>query len=175
MTPLEPTVIWQSKSWRLLTEELATAGGERLTRGYIDHPGSVVLIPLQGDNVVMLAQYRLALHTTILELPAGTRGWEEDWLECAQRELREETGLRAAQFIPLGAVWAAPGLSNEAMRLYLALDLTPDPLPQDADEEIEIRPISLTDLVSQALDGRLADAKSVIAILRAAAYLGYNL
>lgn len=175
MTSSEPTVVWQSKSWRLLTEELSTAGGERLTRGYIDHPGSVVLAPVQDDKVLMLAQYRLALHTTILELPAGTRGWDEAWLACAQRELREETGLRAARFIPLGAVWAAPGLSNEEMRLYLALDLTPDPLPQDADEMIEVRPIPLAQLVPQALDGRLTDAKSVVAILRVAAYLGYPL
>ena len=172
MTRTEQNVIWQSKSsWRLVTEEVAVAAGPPLTRGYIDHPGSVVLAPVQAGAVIMLAQYRLALKQSILELPAGTRGWDEDWLVCAQRELREETGLRAQQFVPLGAIWAAPGLSNEEMRLFLALGLTVDPLPMDVDEVIEIRPIPLDTLVRQALNGELADAKSAIAILRAAAFL----
>ena len=151
--------------------ELSLPDGSILEKGIIDHPGSVVVVPMQGEQVLMLRQYRLSLDETILELPAGTRESEEEWLVCAQRELREETGYRAETWIPLGRVWPAPGITNEEMAIYLASDLSPAPLPADVDEEIEVQSFRLKELVGMSLDGRLRDAKSVIALLRAAAYL----
>lgn len=166
----QSNVVWAGASWRLVVEEATLPDGSRRPRGQVDHPGSVVMIPMQGDEVLMVVQYRPAVQDTLLELPAGTRGWDEPWLTCAQRELREETGYRAAGWVALGSVWAAPGLSNEQMRLYLAWGLTPDPLPMDVDEQISLRPMPLALLEEMALDGRLEDAKSVVGILRAAAY-----
>ena len=96
---------------------------------------------------------------------------DEAWLLCAQRELQEETGYRAATFVSLGEVWAAPGLTNERMAFFLASGLTADPLPMDVDEEIAVEAWPLSDLVAMALDGRLEDAKSVVAILRTARHL----
>jgi ADP-ribose pyrophosphatase len=129
-------------------------------------------VPIQADQVLMLRQYRLALGETILELPAGTRHDDESWLDCAQRELREETGFRAGQLISLGEVWPAPGVTNELMAVYLAADLTPGPLAADADEQIEVQPLPMATLLPMALNGQLQDAKSVVGILRAAAHLG---
>jgi ADP-ribose pyrophosphatase len=151
--------------------ELSTPDGTILEKGIIEHPGSVVVVPVQGEEVLILRQYRLSLKETILELPAGTRESGEEWLACAQRELREETGYRAENWIPLGHVWPAPGITNEEMAIYLASDLSPAPLPADADEEIEVEKLPLRILANMALDGRLKDAKSVVALLRAAAYL----
>jgi ADP-ribose pyrophosphatase len=145
--------------------------GVIVERGYIEHPGAVVLVPLLGDKVLMLRQYRWTVDETVLELPAGTRGWDEEWLVCAQRELREETGYRAEQFISLGEVWAAPGVSDERMALFLATGLTPAPLAADFDEVIKVEPVALEELVVMALDGRLEDAKSVVGVLRAAEYV----
>ncbi len=167
-------VVWAGASWRLIVEEAILPDGSRRPRGKVDHPGSVVMIALHGDEVLMVAQYRPALQLEILELPAGTRGWDEPWLACAQRELREETGYRASRWVSLGRIWAAPGLSNEQIQLYLAWELTPDPLPMDVDEQIVLRPMPLARLEEMALDGRLEDAKSVVGILRAAAYWRHN-
>jgi ADP-ribose pyrophosphatase len=168
----ESQIAWQSDSWRLHIHTIPLADGRIIEKGTIEHPGAVVLVPLRdtdnGPEVVMLRQYRLALDESILELPAGTRGWEEEWLACAQRELREETGLRAEHFQPLGACWPAPGLSNEIMTIFLATGLQSDPLPQDGDEIIELQSFLLDDLVNMALNGELRDAKSVVGILRAA-------
>ncbi len=168
-------IVWQGKSWSLRINPQTFANGVVVERAFIGHPGAVVLVPLvetaHGYEILILRQYRHALRQTILELPAGTRGWDEDWLICAQRELQEETGFRAARFEPLGQFWPAPGVSNELMSLYLARDLTPDPLPQDIDEEIEVVSIPLAELVEMAQNGRLQDAKSVVGILRTAAVL----
>ena len=164
-------LIWQGRSWQLNFVQATLPDGRLIEDGVVDHPGSVVIVPLEGENVLMLQQYRLALDENILELPAGTRDTGEDWLECAKRELREETGHRAETWTGLGRLWPAPGLSNELMAVYLASDLTPDPLPADVDEVIELRPAPLEELVEMARDGRLQDAKSAVGILRAAAFL----
>ena len=176
-------IVWQGK-WRLRVDSFRLADGQLYERGFIDHPGAVVVVPLlpgddgdgaHGPQVLMLRQYRPALERTILELPAGTRETGEPWLECAQRELREETGHRAATFTPLGEVWAAPGLTNERMAVCLAEGLSGDPLPMDADEEIAVEPWPLAELAAMAIDGRLDDAKSVVGILRAARHVASRL
>lgn len=172
--PPASRIVWQGASWRLRAEALPLPDGSTLERAFIEHPGAVVLVPLTTavtPTILMLKQYRRALDQTILELPAGTRGWDEAWLACAQRELREETGYRAETFTDLGRVWPAPGVSSEEMALYLATNLTPDPLPQDVDEEIVVEPVLLSDLVEMAFDGRLQDAKSVVGILRTARWM----
>lgn len=163
---------WQDRQWQLRIARVRLPDGSERERGVIDHPGSVVIVPMADDRVLMLRQYRLALEETILELPAGTRDWQETWEMCAQRELREETGFRAGSWTSLGQVWPAPGITNERMALYLATDLTEDPLPADADEEIQVAPYPLEELVGMAIDGRLQDAKSIVGLLRAAVYLG---
>jgi ADP-ribose pyrophosphatase len=196
MAALHSRVVWED-SWRLRVDTVQLPNGRTIERAAVEHPGSVVLVPLLehsklasalspqpssftlqpssfDPHVLMLRQYRFTLQQSILELPAGTRDWEEPWLECAQRELREETGYRAAEFIPLGHVWPAPGITGEEMAIFLALGLTADPLPADEDEEIVLEVLALTELVEMAVDGRLQDAKSAVAILRTAAYLSGN-
>jgi 8-oxo-dGTP pyrophosphatase MutT (NUDIX family) len=188
-------IAWEGSSWRLRVNTLTTSDGVQLQKGHIEHPGAVCWYrwwkrPVStgstnavstgstkgtgSPQILMLRQYRLSLDETILELPAGTKGWQEDWLDCAQRELREETGYRAENLRLLGEIWPAPGVSNELMHIYLATGLQPDPLPGDADEEIELQPMALDELVNMAQNGRLRDAKSIIGILWAAAHLPRN-
>ncbi|MFZ1400616.1 MAG: NUDIX hydrolase [Candidatus Promineifilaceae bacterium] len=171
--------LWQQEdSWRLRLDTLQLPNGRTLQKAAVEHPGAVVLVPLQhtapGPQILMLRQYRHVLGQTILELPAGTRGWQEDWLACAQRELREETGHRAETFTPLGQIWPAPGISDELMQLYLAEDLSPAPLPGDEDEQIELTPMPLAELVEMCWNGRLQDAKSIVGILRTAHLLTHS-
>jgi ADP-ribose pyrophosphatase len=169
-------IAWEGSSWRLRVDTLTAPDGMELDKGFIEHPGAVVLIPVRetqavSPEVLMISQYRRAIDETILELPAGTREWNEDWLVCAQRELREETGFRADKIILIGEFWPSPGLSNELMRLCLATGLHPDPLPGDVDEEIEVRPMPLDKLVDMAKNGQILDAKSIVGLLKVAEYL----
>ena len=137
----------------------------------MDHPGSVVMIPVLDENIVMIRQYRWALDEVILELPAGTRDWNEDVLLCAQRELREETGYRAERLTSLGEIWPAPGFTNERLHFFLAEGLTPDPLPGDFDEDITLAPLPLQDLQGMINNGELNDGKSIIGLERAIRHL----
>lgn len=169
--PHQSRLQWVGPTWRLRVYEVTQRDGSVVEKGFIEHPGAVVIVPLlETGEVLMLRQARASLQETILELPAGTRGWQEPWLECAQRELREETGYRARTFKALGEVWPAPGYSDEVLRYYVARDLTRDPLPADVDEEIAVEPMALDSLIAMALDGRLRDAKSVVGVLRLAAW-----
>lgn len=166
-------VVWDNGSWSLRTAELRLPDGTVRHQAYVDHPGAVVLVPLLDDGrVLMIEQFRLPFEREMLELPAGTRHDGESWLRCAQRELREETGYRAAQLIALGDVLPVLSYSNERLRVFLAQTLTPDPLPQDDDEQIALRPMPLPQLVAMALNGELEDAKSIAGVLRASHHLG---
>jgi ADP-ribose pyrophosphatase len=164
-------VVYDGK-WRVRVDTLDLGPAGLVEKAYLQHPGAVVLVPLletpDGPAVVMLRQYRHALQQTILELPAGTREPDEPWESCAQRELREETGYAADELLSLGEMWAAPGVSDERMALFLARGLRRAPLPADVDEQIVTEPRLLTELVTLALDGTLDDAKSVVGVLRAA-------
>lgn len=165
-------IAWQGRSWRLRVLRYEQADGSFKERGVIDHPGSVVMVPMEEETVLILRQYRIALEDTILELPAGTRREGEGWLACARRELREETGYGAASWVDLGKVWPVPGISNELMGVYLARQLSPAPLEADGDEEIEVVSYPFDELLTMALNGELKDAKSVVSLVRTASYLG---
>lgn len=168
-------VAWEGDAWRLRVDTLIAPDGMAFDKGFIEHPGAVVLIPVRETDtsleVIMIRQYRRAIDEYLLELPAGTREWDEDWLVCAQRELREETGYRADKIILIGEFWPSPGLSNELMRLCLATGLHLDPLPGDVDEEITVQPMLLEKLVDMAKSGQILDAKSIVGLLKAADYL----
>lgn len=174
--PQNKYTAWQGSSWRLDVQEYQTTTGKKVEKGQIIHPGSVLLIPLrQGQSeleLLLIRQYRPSLGQFILELPAGGKDHaDEAWLTCAQRELQEETGFRAEHFFPLGEIWLAPGLTNERMQMFIATHLTPSPLPQDLDEQIELAPMPFSQALHWAETGQFTDAKTVVGIWRTAVYL----
>jgi ADP-ribose pyrophosphatase len=161
-------------------DEIVTPDGRRSQRDVVGHPGAVAIVALDPeDRVLMVRQFRLAAGRTLLEIPAGTLdraadGSLEDPDLAARRELEEETGFRAATWEHLGAFWTAPGFATELMHLYLARDLSPadgDRLGPDEDERLELGHVPWRDAVAMAEDGRLADAKSIVGLLRLARIL----
>jgi ADP-ribose pyrophosphatase len=133
------------------------------------------VVPVIGDDVLMVRQYRTAVGAVVLELPAGTLdllpdGSLEDPSTAAPRELREETGHRASTWRSLGRFWTAPGFTNELMHLYLATDLEPldDYSGPDEDEYLDVVRMPWRDAVELAVDGRIEDAKSLVGLLHMA-------
>ena len=157
--------IYQNKVFALREVEDATG-----RRAYLDHPGSVGIVPLlerDGQTyVVLVRQTRFALGQRLLEIPAGTRDPGEDAETTARRELPEEVGYACGRLDPLGGFYLAPGYSNEYMRLYVARDLRPQQADADTDEvDLEAELVPLTDAVATARAGGYHDAKTTLALL----------
>ena len=126
------------------------------------------------QRVFCLRQYRHAARTRFVELPAGLCDVEgEDPLEVARRELREEAGLEAAEWVDLASTYSSPGISSEIMHFYLARELTPadhgDFVAEHEEADMETLWVDFADLHAAVLDGRLRDAPTALAVLLVAA------
>jgi ADP-ribose pyrophosphatase len=155
----------ETEKWNYVRQTLRTATGRIIERDFLDHPGSVVIIPrLDDGRLVMERNYRHALDRSFLELPAGTGVPREPPLMTAQRELTEETGYFAERWTELFELYPALGLSNERMLVYLAEGLSPGPARHEIDEEITVELIPLDDVVRMTFDGSITDGKTLAAI-----------
>jgi ADP-ribose pyrophosphatase len=134
----------------------------------VNHPGAVVIIPqLEDGRLVLIDQYRFAVGETLLEFPAGTLDRGEQPLDCARRELIEETGYRAEHWRALGIMYPSPGYCDERQHLFLASGLVPEQAAGDDDEMIEVKRLTVQEVERAIVDGALVDAKSIAAYTRA--------
>ena len=129
------------------------------------------MLPILGSGleakVLLIRNWRIALETWSLELPAGTMEPPELPVSCAARELIEETGYKAATLIPLTRFHTSPGLSDESMWAFVATDLTHVGQDLEDDERIEVVPVSVSECLRLIASGELCDAKSMVTILLA--------
>jgi ADP-ribose pyrophosphatase len=151
--------------------EIEGADGERFDRDLVRHPGAVAVVPVDGDDVLLVQQYRAALDGDLIEIPAGKRDVAgEPPIETAHRELEEEVGMRAGSMTPLINVHHSPGFCDEYGHIFLATDLVEVPQRREGPEEqvMTIHRTPLSNAVEMCLDGRITDAKTVAALLAAA-------
>jgi len=142
--------------------------GPEFDREIVEHPGSVVLIPITDDGkVLLIRQYRQAAERFLLEASAGTREAGESPETTAHRELQEEVGYKAGKLIPIGGSWVAPGYSSEYSYMYIATNLEPAPLPPDDGEDIVVEEVDFDDLHRLIAEGELEDQMSIAALLSA--------
>ena len=163
-------VIYQGRLITLSTEKTQLPNGHSLDLEIVRHPGGAVVVALnKQDQVCLLRQYRHAVNESRLwELPAGCIDTHDATpLATAQRELREEAGLSAGNWIELGRALPSPGFCDEVIHLFLARDLSDVDKQQQHDEIIEIHWLPLTRAVSMAASGEIYDAKSVMGLFRA--------
>jgi len=146
--------------------------GARVPREVVEHPGGVGIVPVTPDNkVLMVRQYRYPMEETLLEIPAGKLDDREGPLECAVRELSEETGCTAGKIVDLGVVYPSPGFCRESLYIYLALDLKQGESHPDENEFLSVEPYGFDELTTMIIKNELPDAKSIIGILKAKLYL----
>jgi len=132
---------------------------------YLPHPGAVAIAALQDGKIALIRQFRPSIEKQIWEVPAGTLEPGEDPADCALRELAEETGYRAKEVAHLLSFYVAPGYSTEFLHLFLARELTPGEQSFDEAESIdEVAWFSLKEAQQMIDDGRIVDAKTIIAV-----------
>ncbi len=160
--------VYQGKNFTVRRDTVKMPNGREAHLDILDHPGSVVMVPVDANgDMLFVRQYRHATKLDLLELPAGTRDGEEPPESCAAREMREETGMQAAHLEQLAAFYLAPGYSTEFMYAFLATELTPNPLPPDSDEFLQIVKLPVRRAMEMAEKGEIPDAKSLAALLLA--------
>ena len=152
----------------LEVDKVQLANGRETMREVVEHPGGVCVLPVDGEgNTYCGRQFRYPMQKHLLEAPAGKLEKGEDPLECAARELGEETGFEAGRLIPLGAYYTSPGYSTELLYLYLALDLRRGEAHPDEGEFLDLVRMPFRELLSMLERGEIADAKTAVAVLQA--------
>lgn len=144
---------------------------ERLPHGYlatfemVKHPGASLVVPfLDKDTIIMIRQLRPVIGSYIYELPAGTLDVGESPLECARREIIEETGYSARRFSPLGSIYPVPGYSTEKIFIYKATGLKAVSRKPEEDEVIEHKAMTRPAVKRLFARGKIADAKTICAL-----------
>ena len=167
--------VYDGRVVHLDVDRVRLADGTEAVREVVRHPGAAVIVPVLDDGRVLLVrQFRYPTGGVLLELPAGTvAAADADPLECARRELAEETGHRAAEWRHLATFFSAPGFTDERVHCYLARRLeTTSEGRLDEDERIDVVAVPLAEAEAMARRGELHDAKTIAGVLLAAGALG---
>lgn len=131
------------------------------------HPGAVAVIPITDEgHLLLIKQWRRAAQKILIEIPAGRLEKDEEPLECAKRELQEETGYKADLMISLGGFFTAPGYSTEYIYLYIAKQLSPSYLPPDDHEWIDLFEVPLDSALEMIYEHKIDDMKTIAGIFQ---------
>ncbi len=161
------TEIYTGHIITLVSGEFLTPEGELISRDIVHHPGAVSVVPLDGDEVVLVRQFRAAAGREMLEIPAGKRDIEGEPPEIAAvRELEEEVGFTSSNLIEMSRFYNSVGFSDEFSYVYLATDLIPVPTDRQGPEEqhMSIERLRVDDVEEAIADGSIEDAKTVIGL-----------
>jgi ADP-ribose pyrophosphatase len=141
------------------------------------HPGASAIVPFMNDpegeepQLLLLRQFRYAAGGYIYEIPAGRLDEGETPLECAARELKEETGCTAERLVPLTSMFTTPGFTDEVIHLFMATELTHGEANREADEFVDVVIMRLSEALERIHKGEIIDGKTVLGIMYAAGFM----
>lgn len=161
-------LIYHGKIIDLYVEQVTLPNGAVADLEIVQHPGGAAVVALdRDDRVCLLRQFRHVAGGWLWELPAGKLDPGEPPLVTAQRELREEAGLRAASWEPMGRIISSPGVFTEVVHLFLASDLTQVPSENEIHELIEVHWVPFVDALALAQTHEITDGKTLVGLYRA--------
>lgn len=164
--------VHRARLFSFTVEEARLPNGNEAEYGIIRHPGSTAIVPIAEDGtVLMMRQYRHAVAEYLLEIPAGTIENGESPLDCAMRELEEETGYTASEFTEIAQVYIVPAYSDEKIYVYLARGLKPATQHLDADEILEVVKYPFEEALRLIRENVIVDALTLLSIHQAHVYL----
>jgi ADP-ribose pyrophosphatase len=171
-TMVESTQVFNGGFMNVFSDKILLPNEKTAVREYIKHPGASCIIAITDNNEVILEyQYRYPVKKTLLELPAGKLDENESALECAKRELEEETGYTAKNWVELGTCLPCIAYSTEKIVYFLATGLTKGTQHLDDGEFLEIFTMPLEELLNLAYNGEIQDSKTISALML---YIGYT-
>jgi ADP-ribose pyrophosphatase len=161
-------IIHYGRVFDLIRENVTLDNGVTTDMEFVEHPGATAIIPMLNESrVLLLKQYRHALKEYIWEIPAGTLDPQESVINCAKRELIEETGYSADQWQKLAEITPVPGYSDERIHIFLATDLKPAEQDLDKDEIINVHEVEFEEALEMIKRGEIQDSKSIAGLFLA--------
>lgn len=168
--------LWQHRFLDAHLDRVRFPDGSIGEQVLIHHPGASAVVPFLSDpagpdpQVLLLRQYRYATDGRLWEIPAGRLEPGEDPLDCARRELSEETGCTALALDRLTTFWTTPGFTNEQIHIFMATGLTRGEARHEADEFIELATVPMSEALRMIERGEISDGKTIIGLLFAAGF-----
>lgn len=160
--------IHSGRVFDIYQEDVTLENGAHVAMEIIRHPGAAAIVALTANKeILLIRQYRHAVDGFIWEIPAGTISGSETPLECARRELTEETGYCADTWSDLGVITPAPGYADERIHLFIARDLKEKAQNLDQDEVITVHKVAPEEVLSMVAGGKIQDAKTLSALFLA--------
>ncbi len=157
--------VFKGKLLKVFVKKVRLPNGYLATYEIIQHPGAALVIPfLSKKKLIMLSQLRPVVGRYIYELPAGTIDKGESPLECAKREIVEETGYSAGRMKRLGLIYPVPGYSTEKIIIYKAEGLKSRHRHAEKDEIIKLKVLTRGDVRRLFRSGKIVDAKTIAAL-----------
>jgi 8-oxo-dGTP pyrophosphatase MutT (NUDIX family) len=165
ITTLSTREVYRNRWMRVREDQILRSNGQQGIYGVVDKDECAAIIPIDGDRIWLVSQFRYTIQQRALELPQG--GWEqavEDPEELARGELREETGLNAANMVFLGTLWIAYGFARQKQHIFLATGLTQSTTDRDAEEhDLQVHTLPIAEFEQKMLSGEIADASTLAA------------
>lgn len=159
--------IYSGKIFDLYVEEVELPNKKTGKREIVKHPGAVAVLAVTNEGkMLMVEQFRKPLEKTIIEIPAGKLEKGEDPLECAKRELMEETGYSCESMESIGSFYTSPGFADELIHLYFTDTLVKQGAQlTDEDEFLNVLEISVDEAKAMVKDEKIHDAKTAYSVM----------
>lgn len=163
--------LYEGRILNFRVDQVSLDDGKSTIREVVEHRGAVAIVPiLAEERVVLVRQYRYAIGSDLLEIPAGTLEIGEVPETCARRELEEETGYRCKELTKILECYVAPGYSSEKIHFYVAKKLEQSVMKTEEDERIKVEVLPITLALAKVRSGEIHDAKTVCGLFRALDY-----